>query len=82
MPPCPGSITTTAGWAISFTDNKNSDKKARQPRTTDIFEDERFFPTKIAAHSKCEDSVLLERPAGGNAKKLVATVLREGLSAP
>ena len=51
--------------------------------TTDRFEDERFFPTKkIAVHSKCEDRVLLERPAGGNAKKLVATVLREGLSAP
>ena len=34
------------------------------------------------AHSLgCEDRVFLERPAGGNAKKLVATVLREGLSA-
>jgi hypothetical protein len=32
--------------------------------------------------SKCEDRVLLKCPAGGNAKKLVATVLREGLSAP
>ena len=67
---------------INHTDN-NSDKKTRQPRTTDRFEDERFFPTKkFAAHSKCEDRVFLERPAGGNAKKLVATVLREGLSAP
>jgi hypothetical protein len=33
-------------------------------------------------HSKCEDRVLLLRPVGGKAKKLVATVLREGLSAP
>jgi hypothetical protein len=70
MPPCPGSITTTAGWAISFTDNNNSDKKTRQPLTTYRFEDERFFSNqKIAAHSKCEDRVLLERPVGGNAKK-------------
>jgi hypothetical protein len=41
-----------------------------------------FSKQKIAAHSKCEDRVLLERPVGGNAKKLVATVLREGLSEP
>jgi hypothetical protein len=28
-----------------------------------------------------DDSVFLKRPAGGKTKKLVATVLREGLSA-